>query len=93
MNKRQEKAKAWRKGTHCGTPQRGQRVVRPRESQNVERLTQKAGAGQRGAGQSVPMLLFLRKEGSGPALSWEREISRGIIVQKSESGERVRKAL
>ena len=68
-------------------------MVRPRESWNVERLAQKAGDGQRGAGQSVSMLPFLRKEGSGPALSWEREISRGIIVQKSESGERVRKAL
>ena len=53
----------------------------------------KAGDGQGGAGQSVSMLLFLRKEGSGPALSWEGEISRGIIVQKSESGERVKKAL
>ena len=68
-------------------------MVRPRESWNVERLTQKAGHGQRRAGQSVSMLLFLRKEGSRPPLSWELEISRGIIVQKSESGEGVRKAL
>lgn len=62
-------------------------MVRPRESWNVERLTQKAGDEQRRAGQSVSMLLFLRKEGSRLALGWQLEISRGIIVQKSESGE------